>query len=301
MSVSSWACANVGGYTTPTVSLSTASVSHNIDSICYANVGYHTDGVEYQNNFGTNNFNTSRGNWKDSGDAEGAWIDHTLNSGSALYTRAQVPGTRAQCGVLNRQYRQRDLNSSSGGVSSSITVTMYSAQTGGSSLGSASFSLTATYFNACPKCCFTPDTLITMAWGGVLPIKDVKVGDEIVVYDPANAATRQWSTEKVKEIITRENRAMFKVTFNDGTFLHISDDHPLHVKGQGPAAIAPTEWYKDLGDTVKTLHVGDFVTHINEDWNAPAPEIVSIEYEEYLGTVYTFSNKLFIANGKVAY
>jgi hypothetical protein len=248
------------GIKTPTVSLSSTSVSHNIDSVCYANVGYHTDGVEYSNSSGLNNFNTSRGNWKDSGDAEGAWIDHTLNSGSALYTRAQVPGTRAQCGVLNRQYRQRDLNSSAGGVTSNITVTMYDAETGGSSLGSATFSLTATYFNACPTCCFTPDTMITMAWGGVLPIKDVQVGDEIVVYNPKGGV---FETEKVEGIITRVNRVMFKVHFEDGTYIHISDDHPLHIPEKGPAAIAPTGVYKDL-EHVRVLKVGDFVTHILE-------------------------------------
>ena len=285
------------GIKTPTVSLSTANVSHTTDFVTYANVGYHTDGVEYSNSGGSNNFSTSRGNWKDSGDAEGAWIDHTLNSGSALYTRAQVPGTRAQCGVLNRQYRQRDLNSGAGGVTSNITVTMYDAETGGSSLGSATFSLTATYFNACPTCCFTPDTMITMAWGGVLPIKDVKVGDEIVVYNPKGGV---FETEKVEGIITRVNRAMFKVHFEDGTYIHISDDHPLHIPEKGPAAIAPTGVYKDL-EHVRVLKVGDFVTHINGDWNASAPVITKIEYEEYLGTVYTFSNKYFIANGKVAY
>lgn len=297
MSVSAWAWAAAGGYVTPTVSLSTANVSHNTDSITYANVGYYSTGVEYQNAAGLNNFTTSRGNWKDSGDAEGAWIDHTLNSGSALYTRAQVPGTRAQMNA-NRLYRQRDTNSSAGGVTSNITVTMYDAQTGGSSLGSATFSLTATYFNACPLCCFTPDTMITMAWGGVVPIKDVKVGDEIVVYNPDKGGV--FETEVVEEIITRTRRAMFRVEFEDGTYLHMSDDHPLHIPEKGPSAIAPTPIYKDLED-VHVLRVGDFVTHINGDWNASAPVITKIEYDEYFGTVYTLGNKLFIANGKVAY
>lgn len=286
------------GIETPTVSLSSTNVSHTSDITTYANCGYHTDGVEYSNSSGLNNFNTSRGNWKDSGDAEGAWIDHTLNSGSALYSRAQVPGTRVQCGIADRNYKQRDTNSSASSVTSNITVTMYDAETGGSSLGSATYSLTANYFNACPTCCFTPDTMITMAWGGVLPIKDVRVGDEIVVYNP-NSGT--FETEKVEGIITRVNRVMYKVHFDDGTYLHMSDDHPLHIPEKGPAAIAPTTVYKDLGDTVHKLRVGDFVTHINGDWNASAPGITKIEYTEYQDTVYTFVNKFFIANGKVSY
>jgi hypothetical protein len=94
--------------------------------------------------------------------------------------------------------------------------------------------------------------MITMAWGGVLPIKDVKVGDEIVVYNP-NGGT--FETEKVEGIITREYRAMFKVHFEDGTYIHISDDHPLHIPEKGPAAIAPTGVYKDL-EHVRVLKVG---------------------------------------------
>lgn len=282
----------------PTVSLSTANVSHTRDDgTTYAQVRYGSDGVEYQNASGTNNYSTSRGNWKDSGDAEGAWIDHTLNSGSSLYLRAQTPGTRAQMNA-NRDYSQRDTNVAAGGFTSNITVTMYDADTGGSSLGSATFSLTATYFNSCPLCCFTPDTLITMACGMVVPIGQIREGDEIVVYNPVDGS---FDTEVVEEVLIRVNRPMYKIYFENGTVLHCSDDHPLYVDGK-PKSIVPQPAYKHKWET-ETLKVGDFVTCINASWweGHDVEKIVKIESSPYEEEVYTLSNSYFFANGKLVY
>jgi hypothetical protein len=282
---------------TPTVSLSSSSVSHTLDFTCWAQVRYASTGVEYSNSGGTNNYSVSRGNWKDSGDAAGAWIDHVLNSGSALYSRAQTPGTRAQMSA-NRDYRQRDTNSSASSVTSNITVTMYDAETGGSSLGSGTFSLTANYFNACPTCCFTPDTYITMACGMQVPIGQIRVGDEIVVYNPDDGT---FDTEKVEQIITRVKRKMYRVTFEDGTVLHCSDDHPMHVKGAGPHQITPQGEYKYTWDC-KTLEIGHSITCIaTQWWGSDCAKITRIEEAEYLEQVYTLGNSYFFANNKLVY
>lgn len=284
----------------PTVSLSSTSVSTNTDiGTCYAQTRYATTGVEYNNAVGgSNDYSVSRGNWKDSGDAEGAWIDYLLNSGFALYQAPASQGTRTQCGVANRDYRQRDTNPSIGGVTSNITVTMYDAETGGSSLGSATYSLTATLYNACPTCCFTPDTYITMACGMQVPIGQIRVGDEIVVYNPDDGT---FDTEKVEQIITRVKRKMYRVTFEDGTILHCSDDHPMHVKGAGPHQITPQGEYKYTWDC-KTLEIGHSITCIaTQWWAADCAKITRIEEAEYLEQVYTLGNSYFFANNKLVY
>lgn len=118
-------------------------------------------------------------------------------------------------------------------------------------------------------------------------IADLKVGDMIMT---------DHGPEPITEIITRENRVMYRVTFADGRELKLSEDHPLHVEGKGYASMN-NEWdYKDLG-RAELLEVGDRVT--NQD--GTATEIVSIEDLNYPETVYTFGNSGFYANGFLVY
>lgn len=116
---------------------------------------------------------------------------------------------------------------------------------------------------------------------------DIKVGDKIMTIRGPEAVT---------EIIARENRVMYLVTFADGRELKMSEDHPLHVLDKGYAAINNSFEYKDLGKA-EELEVGDFVT--GEDGSYT--EIVSIEDLDYPQTVYTFANSGFYANGFLVY
>jgi hypothetical protein len=143
--------------------------------------------------------------------------------------------------------------------------------------------------NACPTCCFTPETLILMATGDWMAIVDVQVGDEI--------ATRSGS-KKVTEVITRTNRVMYEITFMDGRVLNASEDHPLYVVDKGYAAINPGVGgaYKDLG-IPDQLYVGDLVLDSDGKENA----IVDITEIDYPHTVYTFMESEFYANGMLVY
>lgn len=145
----------------------------------------------------------------------------------------------------------------------------------------------------CPTCCFTPDTLILMADGSEKPISEVSVGDFILVYDELS----QFNVAvPVSEIITREERPMYELTFANGNSLRASEDHPLYVVGKGYASVAPIPDYKDLG-LPNRLEVGDQV--VNE-LGVPS-RIVEIKPIEYTGTVYTFGNSRFYANGVLVY
>jgi len=141
----------------------------------------------------------------------------------------------------------------------------------------------------CPHCCFTPDTLITMADGTTQTINLVQLGDWIKVVT---------GVEEVTDIITRTNRLMYKITFEDNTILKASEDHPLFVEHKGFASINPDPniSYKDLG-VAKQLEVGDSVKTVTGD----TVKIIEMKTIHYPETVYTFSNSRFYANGALVY
>lgn len=145
----------------------------------------------------------------------------------------------------------------------------------------------------CPTCCFTPDTLITMADGSLKPIVDIQVGDLILCQD---AATGVNVITTVTGVITRVERAMYQFQFANGTVLNASEDHPLFTLGKGWASVGGFGEYKDLG-TVQTIAVGDHVVGLD----GASTEILSIEQIDFPGTVYTLGNSRFYANGVLVY
>lgn len=196
-------------------------------------------------------------------------------------------------------------NISSGASASSITFSMVA---GNSSFRYSDWNLDATsgsntrYWviqleteggGSCPYCCFTPDTLIRMADGSEKPIVDVQVGEFILAYDDLSQLN---VAVPVKEVIVREGRPMYTYTFEDGKTLVASEDHPLYVVGKGYVSINPSIGYKDMG-VPGHISVGDFV--VNE--LGIRNKIVGIDPHPYDGTVYTFGNSKFYANGVLVY
>lgn len=145
----------------------------------------------------------------------------------------------------------------------------------------------------CQFCCFTPDTMVRMGDMSEKPISEVSVGDFILVYDELSQLN---VAVPVSEVITREGRPMYKYTFEDGNTLVASEDHPLYVVGKGYVSIAPVTEYKDMG-MPGYISVGDFV--VNE--LGIRNKITGIEPHAYDGTVYTFGNSKFYANGVLVY
>lgn len=196
-------------------------------------------------------------------------------------------------------------NISSGASASSITFTMaagiqtfrYSEwnldATSGSNTRYWVIQLETESTGQCPTCCFTPDTLIRMADGSEKPIVDVQVGEFILAYDDLSKLN---VAVPVKEVIVREGRPMYTYTFEDGKTLVASEDHPLYVVGKGYVSINPSIEYKDIG-VPGHISVGDFV--VNE--LGIRNKIVGIDPHPYEGTVYTFGNSKFYANGVLVY
>lgn len=145
----------------------------------------------------------------------------------------------------------------------------------------------------CPFCCFTPDTLILMGDGSLRAIGEVQVGDFILTYSEelkTNVAV------PVTEVIVRTDRPMYQYTFEDGSTLKASEEHPLYILGKGYASLVPVPEYKDMG-LAKVVELGD--SAVNE-LGSPK-KIEKIERISYAGAVYTFGNTRFYANGILVY
>src|SRR5210317_2034344 len=144
------------------------------------------------------------------------------------------------------------------------------------------------YSNGCPTCCFTPNTLISMADGTKRHIDLVKVGDEIKTLD---------GNKKVTEIIIRENFKVFKIILNDELEIDATQDHPFYVRDKGWSSINPIhDDYKDIGMCEK-LEIGDpIVGEDGEDY-----VVTSITEIYYPYKVYTFMESKFYANGLLVY
>lgn len=276
----------------PTVSLYASNTAFGpIDTFCYAMRKYDADGSEYRNSTGSSSAATTFLNtWLTSGSSSGAWIERTINSGS-LWSDGIGTG-RPQMNT-DRTIGVRDINASIGSVICNLTVRMYDASSGGNLLDSVTFSLTATYYNSCPLCCFTPDTPILLASGLQMPIGRIKPDDEVLFYDPKD---RKHFAKKAGDLIVRHDRTMHAIQFEDGSVLRASDDHPLHVKNKGPASINPMYEYKGWGIPNQLL-VGDVVSQPDGSFIA----ITAIKPIDYKGAVFTLEDSFFYANGKLVY
>jgi len=207
------------------------------------------------------------------GEANNSWLNLNANRIWSMNVISPTDGPNVKFALATIEFRRN----SDSVVLSSSTVRL---------TGEAD-STPGTHGSPCSTCCFTPETLITMADFSTKPIYMVQVGDSI----------RSRSGDKVvTEVITRQFREMYRITFFDGRILNVSEDHPLFVKDKGYAAINPVGMYKDLGMPMY-LRVGDHVIDLNGGEN----EIVSITDLDYPDTVYTFAESEFYANGMLVY
>lgn len=259
-----------------------------IGGSCDVGIEFNTDGEEYRVLQTGATSGTSQGTWLDQGTSDQVWVQFNRDSGTAGTWIGFSNSTRYQLNVT-RKFRIQDTTTSS--LQETITgdFSFYDAASGGNLLQTTTAAQTwiADYEEICPMCCFTPDTLITMANGIQAPIISIREGDMIAV---------QGGSEAVTEVITQMNRVMYNVKFADGRNLRMSDDHPLYVYGKGYAAFNPVGDYKDLG-MAKILKLGDQVL----DEHGRLNKIVDVQLIDYPQTVYTFGNSKFYANGMLVY
>jgi hypothetical protein len=143
------------------------------------------------------------------------------------------------------------------------------------------------YTNGCPLCCFTPNTLISMADGTKKHIDLVEVGEEIKTIE---------GNKRVTEVIVRERFQVFKIMLNDELEINATQDHPFYVRDKGWSSINPIVDYKDIG-ICRELEIGDPV--VGEDGEDYVVTSITEIYYPY--KVYTFAESKFYANGLLVY
>ncbi len=259
-----------------------------LSQTCYAGVQFNTSGEEFEVVASNGNYSQSQGDWLTSGSSSDVWVERSITSGT---WNSSDPGAGRLQLSTSRSFRV--IRSTTGIQSVTGSFDFWDAASGGNNLQSTS---SATYsaeneFDPCPICCFTPDTLITMADGMPMRIGDVKPGDLIKV---------ERGVEPVGEVIVRSRRVMYRLWFEDGRDLILSEDHPIHAEEKGYACVNPIVEYKDIGITAK-LEIGDMVTLEGGFPVRPSTKLKAIEHYPYTGDVYTFSNSRFYANGVLVY
>jgi hypothetical protein len=151
-------------------------------------------------------------------------------------------------------------------------------------------------------CCFSADTLVTMADYTMKPIGSVQVGDKILAYNPTTNSNEE---NEVEEIMIRVNRDMYLFTLDNSTTMIASDDHPFYVVGKGYSSLNPNltqEGYSSLVGQVSYIKKGDELLHVD----GTHVKINSIQPIAHPQKVYTFNSKLktspnFYANNVLVY
>lgn len=281
----------------PTVSARADGRTNSLnESPCYSGCIFVSNGLEYEYN--SNGSQTNSTTWLDSGLASEVWVMWTRTGGSLSDWDSLGAGSHNVRLNLatSRGYRIVDTVSSGAGGAETIIgyFRFYDAASGGNLLDTTSGATWSArrWHDACPFCCFTPETPITLASGLQVPIGTVTKGMMILVFNPK---TKRNESQPISEVITRSSRPMYRITFDDGRTLDASDDHPFDVRGV-PTSINPTAEYKNLGIPAK-LELGDAVA----GQEGRPHGILAIEQIDFPGTVYTLGNSLFYANGLLVY
>ncbi len=147
-------------------------------------------------------------------------------------------------------------------------------------------------------CCVDGETEITMANGTTKKAKDVQIGDEVMSF---NELTKTFEKTTIESTITPYRSRIIEITFEDGTTLKITDDHPM-LSARGWICYDPEfgqSSYSSLGISDEAVRVGDEI--VSENGTKTIASINVIEFEEPT-LVYTFklaNGQAFIANGNI--
>jgi len=118
-------------------------------------------------------------------------------------------------------------------------------------------------------CCFVKGTQITTTLeGNTASIETLKPGDKVVSYDIKN--NKNYYTEVTSLVTNRYSINMAKVYFENGSFVEMTDYHPLYTKN-GFHSITNINGYDTLvvGDIVKTFDGWSKVTKIERYTTEP--------------------------------
>jgi hypothetical protein len=150
-------------------------------------------------------------------------------------------------------------------------------------------------------CCFPAGTEILMENRVTKYIEDVNIGDRVITY---NEKTGKQELSVVLALEKPVREGLWKLRFESGKRLKLTNDHPLYIKRdniKGWAAVDKAASDSEYGLGVLQLKLGDAVLKEDNTFDT----IIDMDYEP--GTVQTYTlkdvkkNKNFFANGYLAH
>lgn len=133
--------------------------------------------------------------------------------------------------------------------------------------------------------CFLPGTKITLGNGSFKNIEDINIGEKILSYDEDN---KKYEIEKVLELESPIRNHYYTMTFDDFSYLKLTDEHPIYSMINGKlvwAAINPKNTLKYDNMNIEKLSIGDKVFTDKKDFK----RIISLI--KHGGSVLTYNLK----------
>jgi hypothetical protein len=132
--------------------------------------------------------------------------------------------------------------------------------------------------HACPGgSCFPAGTMITMADGGKKAIESVKVGEYVKSFDTSR---NLFLNSRVLELEAPVREGIFKLQFEDGSYINVTSEHPFFVKkkdgAQAWASIIPADTYYETGSFPLKIQQGDSIFSEQSNWKT----VLSFDYFE---------------------
>ena len=155
--------------------------------------------------------------------------------------------------------------------------------------------LSEVYFDGIDVHCFAAGTKITLADKSVKKIEEIKVGDNVLAYNPETGETFSATVEKTDAV---KHSGLVTYHLENGTKITATEDHPfLTNKGWASFNPAKTTLYKGY-DKVEEIDAGDYFITPNGKLKVKNTSVSTKKQITY--TIVSLSHGMtFIANGVV--
>ena len=147
-------------------------------------------------------------------------------------------------------------------------------------------------------CCVDGETDITMADGTTKKAKDISFGDKVLSF---NEDTNSYETTTIEFVSTPIRYEILEITFDDGSTLKITNDHPMLTK-RGWTAYnleQAQKMYASLNLSSEALHEGDEIVSLNGTKTITSIKLIEFDDAEIVYTFGLANNQAFIANGNI--
>ena len=146
-----------------------------------------------------------------------------------------------------------------------------------------------------PGGCFTGDTQVTMSDGSTKNIADVKVGDNVISYDEY---LDEFVIENVEEVLCYGQHDIYRVEFEDGTFVDCTASHPFFTTN-GWAAIDTENGRREHGVKCSTLDENS--NAITQNGSVRVVRITDLHKQETVYNLTVSNTHTYIAGGVVVH